>query len=170
MDAIKGMQRIGWRFSQGKPFKPNDTDKEAYNAIVDFIDIQHKKQFKNNELFAKLYIYIYGKFLSHYQATVLDKIPRGEVYKILNRSIEDLIDEFTNELNDSEFYTLMENSGVVLKHPAFKDLAQPKEDAEKVDISKLNVWDKEEVTKLIEREINQAIDTFKTNTYVGYNN
>ena len=68
MDFKKAMQRIGWRLQQPN-FKPNNEDKQAYNSIIQIIENQQKEQFKNNELFAKLYIHVYGKFISHYKTT-----------------------------------------------------------------------------------------------------
>ena len=160
MDFKKAMQRIGWRLQQST-FKPNNEDKQAYNSIVQLIDSQQKKQFENYELFAKLYIHFYGKFISHYKTTVLDPIPRKELHKILETPIANLIDNFTQELNDSELYTLMESSGIKIEHPAFKTAEQKKEDAEKIDIEKLNIWKSEDVSECLENEVNHAINLYK---------
>ena len=160
MDFKKAMQRIGWRLQQA-PFKPNNEDKQAYNSIVQLIENHQKQQFENNELFAKLYIHVYGKFISHYKTTVLDVIPRKELHKILEMPISHLVEKFTQEMNDSELYTLMEKSGIKVEHPAFKTEAQKKEDVEKIDMEKLNIWKYKDVAECLENEVNHAINLHK---------
>ena len=157
MDFKKAMQRIGWRLQQ-PTFKPNNEDKQAYNAIVQVIESQQKQQFKNHELFAKLYIHIYGKFISHYKTTVLDVVPRKELHKILETPMSILIEKFTKEMNDSELYTLMEKSNIKIDHPAFKNEHEKKEDAQKIDMKNLNIWKQEDVSECLENDVNHAIN------------
>ena len=160
MDFKKAMQRIGWRLQQPN-FKPNNEDKQAYNSIIQIIENQQKEQFKNNELFAKLYIHVYGKFISHYKTTVLDPIPRKELHKILEKPISHLVDKFTQEMNDSELYSLMENSGIKIEHPAFKTESKKKEDVDKIDMEKLSVWKYKDVVDCLENEVNHAINLYR---------
>lgn len=164
MDFKKAMQRIGWRFGEGKSFLPNENDKEAYNVLVKFFVNHQKQQFKNNELFAKLYIHVYGKFLKHYKATVMDQIPRRELLRIIEKPLNQIVEEFRQDLNDSELYQLLESSGIEIKHPAFFTDAEKKENVSKVSgvgnevLNKKYEWSYSDVADCLEKEVNHAIN------------
>lgn len=49
------MKRLEWRFKT--TWKPNALDIEAYNAIINFKDMQETKNLSENELFAKMWIH-----------------------------------------------------------------------------------------------------------------
>lgn len=49
MDIKKAFNRLGWRFSQGKAFKPNQNDVDALNAIIE----NHNKVFFLNQFHAR---------------------------------------------------------------------------------------------------------------------
>lgn len=78
-------------------WKPTAKDIEAYNEIVEFTESSLKNQYNDNQLFAKLYIYIYGEFLKYYEGTVMDNIPQKELHRILDKPIEQLINEFIDK-------------------------------------------------------------------------
>lgn len=94
----KAVQRFGWNINQGR-LKANENDINAYNTIVDYVEINQKKRTKDNELFAKLYIYVYGQFLIHYNSDVFNQEPKKELSKILFRSLDDCLSEFYSVIN-----------------------------------------------------------------------
>ena len=61
-DAIK---RLGFTISKGN--KPNTTDADALNSIIEFVNNSNKQAVKENELFAKLYAFILKEFVFHYK-------------------------------------------------------------------------------------------------------
>ncbi len=106
MKITKSVQRIGWRFSQGKPFQPNQNDIEAYNDIVDYVGINQKETIVDNVLFTKMYIYLLGEFLNYYGTTVNDPILQKELHKILDSDMSSLIEQFRSKANHQELNTI----------------------------------------------------------------
>ncbi len=98
MSIKKAVQRIGWRIKENH-FKANKNDIQAFNTIVDYVESQEQKKFKQTPNFAKLYLFVYGQFLRHYNANVFNQIPKQEINKILDTSFEDLLSNFHNDLN-----------------------------------------------------------------------
>ena len=43
MEITKSIQRIAWRFSQGKAFLPNENDTDALNGIIAFYNQQQEQ-------------------------------------------------------------------------------------------------------------------------------
>lgn len=99
MTIEKATQRIGWRLGTGKAFQPNQGDIDAYNEIVEFIQEKQKKQIIDNQLFGKLYIYLYGEFVTYYKATAMDSIPQKELNKLLTKDLRTIVTEVTDRLN-----------------------------------------------------------------------
>lgn len=108
MNIEKALDRIRWRFSNGKAFMPNVNDVEAFNYLVDYVEQKEAQTLRDNALFAKLYIWVYGQFLSHYKATVFDSIPQKELNKLLDLPLADHVKRFTDSLNDSELYSIFD--------------------------------------------------------------
>ena len=94
----KAVQRFGWNIKQGR-LKANENDIEAYNTIVDYVKEKQSKQIQDQELFAKLYIHVYGQFLIHYNSDIFNQEPKKELNKILFRDISDSISEFNIIIN-----------------------------------------------------------------------
>lgn len=93
----KAVQRFGWSIKEGR-LKANENDLKAFNIIVDYVQEKQKEQIQYNELFAKLYIHVYGQFLIHYNSDQFNQEPKKELNKILFK-------DFNNTL--SEFYTIL---------------------------------------------------------------
>ena len=157
MDIKKAMQWFKWRLGN-ETFKPNVSDLEAFNAIIRFYKAQQSEQFAKNELFAKLYIYLFNSFLKHYGATVFDKIPRMEMHKLLKTPLNVLIQNFTADLNSSEYYQYMEDLGISTDHLAFYSEEKTKGDVSKIDVKKLNPWTYQDVEYRLIEEVNHAIN------------
>lgn len=63
-DAVN---RIQWRFSQGKSFLPNAADIESLNAITDALGNDAKKTVSANDVMAKLYVMLLREFVYKYR-------------------------------------------------------------------------------------------------------
>lgn len=97
----KAVQRIGWRIKE-KHWKCNQNDLDAYNTIVDYVETQNEMIQNANELFAKMYIHIYGQYLMSYGANPSNEIPKKILSKEVAKDISEHIQEFydlTNEVN-----------------------------------------------------------------------
>ena len=100
MTLEKALQRLKWRITDGKNYKPNQGDAESYNAIVDYVQDQRKNTIVDNVLFTKLYIFVFTNFMRHYECTAYDDIPQSELHKVLDTKMNTLIQKFM-EVNDT---------------------------------------------------------------------
>ena len=111
MNIEKSLQRIEWRFSQGKEFKPNGNDIEAYNELAEYFNQKEKQQLIDNQLFGKMYIYLFGEFVNYYNCTVMDNIPQKELHKLLDKDLRLIVEDVTDRLNNAEISACMERKG-----------------------------------------------------------
>ena len=107
MTVNKAMERFAWRLGGGKAFQPNQNDIEAYNTIAEFIEEKEKKQIIDNQLFGKLYIYLFGEFVNYYKASVFNNIPQKELHKLLDKPIRQIVEEVKDRLNFIEMEACM---------------------------------------------------------------
>jgi hypothetical protein len=95
----------------------------------------------------------------------MDTLPRKQLHSILEKPIEQWIEDFKEQLNDNERYTALESVGIDLKHPVLvsnDERAQNTIKAKKVVETLLNdVWDTETVTECITVEINNALNKYR---------
>jgi len=61
-----------------------ETDQQAIDVLIDFINKNHKKQFNENQLFGKLYIYLYTQLVNYYNCGVRDNTPQIDINKVLS--------------------------------------------------------------------------------------
>jgi len=168
----KAINKITWRIG-GNGWKATQNDVDAINFIIDFVNVKHKEQINNHQLFAKLYIYVYGQFLKHYNATVFDKIPEQELHKLLERPIDQFIEDFKNQLNSSELYSLQDELGLSNSHPATRTQKEKDNDSKILDQVLNNKesleafmgdpFDYELVKENLEAQINNAINIYRNN-------
>lgn len=172
MEVIKAIQRLGWRFSEatknGNMFTVNQNDLDALSGIATYVEQAQNKQFQENELFAKLYIKVYLKMIEHYKTDIFDTEPRRQMIKILETPIENVMQEFTDRLNDSEKYVRINTLGVDLKHPALRNDKETTRYNEKIksllktsnleDVILKDVWGLEDVKGCLIIEVNNAIN------------
>lgn len=108
MTIGRAVNRLVWRFEQGKPFQPNLEDGEALNTIVEFVGEAKGEHLHTNRLFAKCYISLYKIMLEHYGATIFDKTPQQQLHKFLDTPLEEHFRRFTDYLNTCELYKAIE--------------------------------------------------------------
>lgn len=175
MKIKTALNRIYWRFGGNdnkNRFPVNEKDVEAYNSIKNYIAEKEKAQFVEQELFAKLFIYLYQKVIEQDQGNIFDTHCRRKIYNLLKKPMPQIISDFQQSLNDSEMYNLMEEVGIDIdKHPAFKTEDQKNEETEKLKDKIANpdnhkrlsgeVWDFESVEECLISEVNQALDLYQ---------
>jgi hypothetical protein len=121
MNVQRSLKHIGKRFNDSifdqygnkrpKPFGlvPNKTDFDAYNELVEYVDIMEKNLINNQQLFGKLYIYLFTEFVKHYNCTVMDDIPQKELHKLLDKDLRVLVTEAQELLNLCELESAIKN-------------------------------------------------------------
>lgn len=102
MTIIDALKRIKWRFSQKKGFTPNDTDIIAVNVLISFTDEKLKEQFNDNQLFGKLYCYLFVQFVKYYKTTYDDPIPQKELNKLCDMDLDVFFQRLTDSLWSQE--------------------------------------------------------------------
>ena len=125
MTIKKALEHFEWKLSN--KWNPTTKDVEAYNEIIQFTEDKLQDQYKDNQLFAKLYITFYGELLKYYNATVLDKEPQKALHKILDTSIESIIHKFLAKANLQE-QTVEHSTKNGFKHPKQVDTSDIKPD------------------------------------------
>jgi hypothetical protein len=173
----KAIQRLGWRFSEAlkKPdhsFRINQNDIQALQEIDAYVTQTQEQQYKDHELFAKLFTYLYMKILENDKADIYNNHARRKIYNLLQKPMYQVVEEFRDSLNESELYELLNDAGIDLKHPASQSeqeresniskLANALETKENMQKLTKEVWDFDTVKECIEAEVNQAIEKFES--------
>lgn len=119
------IEQLKFKFGLGKPFSPSKDDLFALNGIIDYVNDRREKTLRNNQLYAKLFIYTYGLVLKHFKATPFDEAPEFHMRNLLLKDMDVIVSEFVSELNFDDFAKKLELIGVDFeKHPALKSEAE----------------------------------------------
>jgi hypothetical protein len=119
MTPNNALKHFEWKFKNH--WKPTQKDVDAYNTLYKYVKDTSEKQLKENELFAKLYIFLYGEFLVYYRQTVFDKTARKELNRILDTPMSEIVERFVKIANDQETFDRMKEAGIDIdKHPVLK--------------------------------------------------
>ena len=166
MTIERSVQRIAEKIQSGNKFKPNTSDLNAMNEIIEFVNLKKIQGAKENELFAKLYIKVYAKMLEHFNASVFDDEPRKAMHQILRMPLNQIVMEFKDKLNKSELYEVLDKSFNSNDPMASDSDAKQLNDKIKSEPQLkervcLEVWDYETVWHNLSTEINNTINTFK---------
>lgn len=153
----KHIERIKWRVSSGG-WKANPTDTEAINAIIDYVNEEHKRGMPNNESFAKLYIYLYLEFLRYFDCTVYESMPEKTIQSILKRSVDVLMDELTYTINQQNNASTLKENGFIFGHPLMLKEDVKKKNIEIMGKTEGENFTKEEVIDNLTAMINNALN------------
>jgi len=141
----KAINRLAWRFTSKKPFTPNQSDIDSLNVLISWMNRQQDGTIKNNQLFAKLYIYNLNQSIRYFEASVFDDIPQKEVSRLLDLPLKNYYSAFHKELQGNNITRVVENKNI------------PKEDILKELEEKYTL---EECTKQLDKMINEALNRF----------
>lgn len=161
MTIKKAIEHFQFKFKNH--WKATKTDSEALTKIIDFVNDKHDKQLKQNEMFAKVYIFMYAYFLKHYKTDVFDPVPQKELHKYLDKPLKMIIKRFVETLNESELYTKFNDMGIDLTHPATKvrEIKEKELNALKSHPTTFNnVWDYMTVKEQLEIMVNLALNEY----------
>ena len=142
MKIKEAINRLGYTIS--KQNKPNSTDAEALNSIIEFMNLSNKQVVKENELLAKMYCFVLKDFLFYYKNVnfASKQINKDILSKPLQYHLECLkINLDTNELTNF----LEENNSINID--AFKESNE--------------TWKMDNVIANFEFNFNLALNTYK---------
>lgn len=162
-DSIK---RLGFTIS--KQNKPNSTDADALNSIIDFINNVNKSEVQENKLFAKLYIM---NFITQMRIVRDFDLAQSNVNKILKMPLEGLYNEFRKEANVLEIKNYFESKGLKDTWSLSNDFnlkenfKHNSEVCQKIDAKEFlevcDLWSEENIYNNLNATITLALNTYK---------
>lgn len=101
-DIEKSANKLIWRFRKEngiyKSFTPNDNDVECLNTLIQCINREKRSNLKDNELFAKLFIYHMVDSARKYNVTTFNGLLQKDICKTLDRPLKSFYDAFINDI------------------------------------------------------------------------
>ena len=154
MTIKTALERIFWRFQK---IKGNETDQEALNTLAEFVNNKHTKQLQNNEMLAKLLVYVYASELKRRDWNIFDpkNLAQKWIGKYLERPMDQVVELFKDRLNEAEKEAFALNNKIEVLHPAIGETDPKINDF-------VEPWEYEEVREHLELIINLFINEFKT--------
>ena len=104
MKVKEALQRLGFTIS--KQNKPNETDAEAFNKLLWFVNESIEQNPNKNICFAKLYIYNLIHYIKYYQSI---DVAQEKLHQVLDLDIDSLYVDLMNELNNTELWDLIKS-------------------------------------------------------------
>ena len=143
------------RYTVSNKNKPNDTDIEAFNKILEYFKKSEESALQENVMFAKLYTYQLGKFAAHYKD--VDQA-NAHLNKILKQPQEQLIQRLIMELKAMEVKNVFKDDFLQKQNPNdIKETMQryPQLGAEFSEA--WDLWDYENVVSHLNTNINLSL-------------
>jgi hypothetical protein len=153
-DAIK---RIGFTISKSN--KPNQTDAEAYNALMQHLQKSESEVIQNNLLFAKLYALVLEIFVTNYNDV---DFSNKQLNKILAEPMDLRIEFLLLKLKHSELIKVVKDDCIVNSEPEIAILKLKEFPiVAKEFIHLWDYWEKDNVISHLNTNINLSIQNFK---------
>ncbi len=164
-EAIKRLS-----FTISKQNKPNTTDADALNSIIEFINNSNKQVVQDNLLLAKMYAFVLKEFINHYQD--VNYASKQINSDILNKPLDYQLELLTMQLQSNEinqFFKILDLkptwvAGQTLDEIVINEEIN-KESLSKVDAIKFKevaeTWNSQNVISNFEFNFNLALNTFK---------
>jgi len=157
--------RLYWRFGNKKSFTPDQTDLEALNSLVDWINGQQKIVLRDQQLFAKLYIHSLKELMLRYGNLENGK---HELDTILGLSLAYQVDDFSFKFNIVHYlaYCKMKKIPVADEKEFYskegQELIKYHIENDKNFIKEmLGWWSKEKIETSLVKDISEAIEKYK---------
>ena len=155
MNIKKAIEHFEFKFQ--KNWKPTPTDIIALNCIIEFVNDKHSNQLQDNEMLAKLLVYVYASELKRRDWNIFDPYNTAQKWmgRYLERPMDQVVELFKDRLNEAEKEAFALNNKIEVLHPAIGK-TDPKLD------DFVEPWEYEEVREHLELIINLFINQFKT--------
>lgn len=116
------IQRMTWRFGQGKAFKPNENDVEALNEIINFYNEKTSTIQFSQEPFAKMYLYLYSRMLINRDLHGADVLPARLLTQILDAPKSHLITEIAEHVESVNLQSYFDK--YITSHKLQRDMSK----------------------------------------------
>lgn len=113
MKLKEAIQRLS--FTVSKQNKPNPTDAQALNKILEYVNGTIKKEINENELFAKLYVYLLLNEVVFYKGDV--DMGQKRINEVLQIPLIDMYENFRMSFNAIALNNFLHENGLSEKHP-----------------------------------------------------
>jgi hypothetical protein len=113
MKLKEAIQRLS--FTVSKQNKPNTTDAEALNKILEYLNNSIKREVNENEMFAKLYVYLLFNEVIFYKGDV--DMSQAKINDVLKKPLIDLYENFRISFNAIALNNFLHENGLSEKHP-----------------------------------------------------
>ena len=134
MKLKEAIQRLS--FTVSKQNKPNATDAEALNKILEYLNNSIKREVNENEMFAKLYVYLLFNEVIFYKGDV--DMSQAKINEILNQPLIDLYENFRMSFNAIALNNFLHENGLSEKHPLQYN---KEEEAHNKELTKHKDWE-----------------------------
>jgi hypothetical protein len=142
MKLKEAINRLGYTIS--KQNKPNSTDADALNSIIEFVNLSNKQVIKDNELLAKMYCFVLKDFLFYYKNV---NFASKQINKdILSKPLQYHLECLKINLDTNELTNFLESNNSI-NIDAFKESNE--------------TWDINNVIANFEFNFNLALNTYK---------
>lgn len=113
MKLKEAIQRLS--FTVSKQNKPNATDAEALNKILEYLNNSIKREINENEMFAKLYVYLLFNEVIFYKGDV--DLGQKKINEVLQIPLIDMYENFRMSFNAIALNNFLHENGLSEKHP-----------------------------------------------------
>ena len=134
MKLKEAIQRLS--FTVSKQNKPNSTDAEALNKVLEYVNGTIKKEVNENELFAKLYVYSIINETVFYKGNI--DLAQKRINEILGKSLYSLYEAHRDNFNAISLNNFLTENGLADKHPLTYTEAEQEKNKQ---ITNLKDWD-----------------------------
>ena len=157
MNIKKAIEHFQFKFKNA--WRPTQRDVEALNSVINFTNKKHSEQLRDNEMFAKAYVFMYAYFVKHYNTDIFDDIPQKELHRFLDQPIERIVERFKDRLNEKELEDMYKAKGIEVKHPMVETVKEKEDNLSKLGIDDFKEsWDFETLKEQLELMINLTLN------------
>lgn len=165
MRPEKSIKRLIYRFEQAlktpaKSFKIYQEDIDSVKDLAELVAKQKQENIKQNQLYFKLYVYLYTSFATHYSCSIDNSIIQKEINKILERPLSFLISEMVDVANLNHSIISMESLGIKTKHPLTRNNSDNKILSDNIDKIEFGSWDFDKISENLETSINSTLNEY----------
>lgn len=167
MRPEKSIKRLIYRFEQAlktptKSFKIYQEDIDSIKDLAELVAKQKEENISQNQLYFKLYVYLYTSFATHYSCGIDNSIIQKEINKILDRPLEFLIMEMVDVANLNHSIISMESLGIKSKHPLTRSDVENKIFSDNSDKVEFGSWDFDKIIEKLKTSINSTLNKYQT--------
>lgn len=159
MTLKSAIDRLYWRLKNGT-WNPNQTDVDAVNELVTYVNNSKKQDIKENILFTKMYVWAFTILTDKYKDP---NFAQKELHRILNTKTLLLYENYRSVLNMVEFERFCEVLDIELdrtKETSPDELKILSENQEPYLKHAKGLWEFEEVRVKLNDQVSEAFNKY----------